>query len=335
MPRPTWIRRLPSYRIYGAAPWDRRQVGPYAQSVVIVGTAFAVRWASDSMLPQGIPFITFFPAVIITAFAQGFWPSVVSAAAGLLLSWYFFIPPFFSFEVEAGGILALVFYLFIVIVVIILIHLAIGAIRDADSAMRQKEELVNFQELLIGELDHRIKNIFTVMASLVKLSARYADSTTDMADDVSARILALGRSHHSLWRADRDSDATVQSIARQVLEPFLAAHTGRILITGRSPAIDVRLVQILSLIFHELATNAVKYGALAPNGGQVMISTPEGGSQTISVVWKEDGIAIQDNGGNRGYGTELIERLISGAGGQLTRVVKGNTLTVSLQFSVA
>jgi two-component sensor histidine kinase len=125
----------------------------------------------------------------------------------------------------------------------------------------------------------------------------------------------------------------VQSVARQVLEPFLAAHAGKISITGQSPVLEVRLVQILSLIFHELATNAVKYGALTQDGGQVLIASPVDDARTINVVWKEVGIAPSEGESRRGYGTELIERLISGAGGQMDRSFEEGKLTISLQFS--
>lgn len=337
MLRRNWIRKLPSYQLYGLGPMDRRQVMPYGLTAVIVGAAFALRWIFDPMLPSGFPFVTFLPAIVISAFALGLWPSILASAAGLLLSWYYFIPPVYSFALQSSTIAVLAFFLFIVVVNVLLTHLAIGAIHDSDDATRAKDDLAAFQEILIRELDHRIKNTFTVVASLVKLSARYASSTSDLADEVSARILALGRSHSSLWRVDRDADATVQSIARQVLEPFLTAHAGKITITGQSPVLDVRRVQMLSLIFHELATNAVKYGALANDEGQVQISSLEDGPQTICVLWKESGTARTEteaaDGSRKGYGTELIERLISGAGGQLTRLFDDGKMTMTIQFS--
>ena len=332
MPTRDWIRKLPAYRNYGAGPFDGRLVTPYASAVAIVAVAFLIRWMFDTLLPPGFPFLTFFPAVIITAFAFGLWPSAIAGALGLLLSWYFFVPPLNSFALESGGILALVFYLFIVIVDVLLTHLAIGAIFESDNAIRAKEDLTKFQELLIRELDHRIKNLFAVVASVVKLSARYAGSANELAEDSSARILALSRSHSSLWRLGKDADATVQSIAGQVLEPFLASHAGRIRITGTSPVPDIRLVQILSLIFHELATNAVKYGALAGHNGEVAISSPSNDSHSLTVVWEESVSSDFQDGRQKGFGTELIDRLISGAGGTLTRLFENGRMTTSLSF---
>lgn len=332
MPTRDWIRKLPSYRNHGLSPFDVRLLAPYASAVAIVGVAFFIRWLFDALLPPGFPFLTFFPAVIITAFAFGLWPSVMTGTLGLWLSWYFFVPTLNSFALESGGILALVFYLFIVIVDILLTHLAIGAIVESDGAIKAKEDLTRFQDILIRELDHRIKNLFAVVASVVKLSARYADSSSELAEDASARILALSRSHSSLWRLGKDADATVQSIAGQVLEPFLASHAGRIRITGTSPVLDIRLVQILSLIFHELATNAVKYGALAGDNGEVTISSPSDDAQSLSVVWEESVPSDFQDGAQKGFGTELIERLINGAGGTLTRLFENGRMTTSLNF---
>lgn len=332
MPTRDWIRKLPAYRNCGLGPLDRRLLASYASAVAIVGVAFFIRWMFDAWLPPGFPFLTFFPAVIITAFAFGLWPSVMTGTLGLLLSWYFFVPTLNSFALESGGILALVFYLFIVIVDILLTHLAIGAIVESDGAVKAKEELTRFQDILIRELDHRIKNLFAVVASVVKLSARYADSASELAEDSSARILALSRSHSSLWRLGKDADVTVQSIAGQVLEPFLVSHAGRIRITGTSPALDIRLVQILSLIFHELATNAVKYGALAGSDGAVTISTPGDGSRSLTVVWEESVSSDFLDGRQKGFGTELIDRLISGAAGTLTRKFENGRMAISLNF---
>lgn len=332
MPTRDWIRKLPAYRNYGSRPFARRLFVSYAVTVGIVTVAFVIRWMFDELLPPGFPFLTFLPAIIITAFAFGLWPSALAGALGLLLSWYFFIPPVYSFSLEDGGILALAFYLFIVIVNVLLTHLAIGAIVDSDGAMKAKDDIAKFQEILIRELDHRLKNLFAVVASLVQLSARYAGSTKELADDASARILALSRSHSSLWRLDTDAAATVQSIAAQVLEPFLEVHAGRINITGQSPVLDIKLVQILSLIFHELATNAVKYGALTGGDGRVTISSLADGAPSLSVVWEESGVPDFHGDGQKGFGTELIERLIVGAGGTLTRLFENGKMTTSLSF---
>ncbi len=330
-----WIRRLPSYLHHGVGPFDGRLVLSYLTSIAIVACAHFIRWSFDAMLPPGLPFLTFFPAVIIAAFCLGPWPAILASVTGMLLSWYYFIPPFHSFALNASVGLALGLYLAVVIADILLTYVAIGAIVDSDRANKAREELMEFQEILIKELDHRIKNLFSVMSSLVKLSARYADTPGELAEDVSARIMALGRSQSALWRLDQAADATVQSVARQILEPFLESHASRITIAGQSPVLDIRIVQILSLIFHELATNAAKYGALLNAGGQVKISSSADGSGTVTVIWSESAIADLQDAERKGFGSELIDRLINSVGGTVDRTFEDDRMATTLRFSAS
>jgi hypothetical protein len=97
------------------------------QAWTLAFTAFALslaaRFVFDEVLPAGFPYLTFFPAVILTAFFAGLWPGIVCAALCGLSAWYWFIPPFESFHVNLSGSIALLFYVCIVSVDILLIHL--------------------------------------------------------------------------------------------------------------------------------------------------------------------------------------------------------------------
>lgn len=331
------MRQLPSYRFHGAGPLQPGLWPSYVFGILIFVVALGIRWAVNEGLPSGFPYLTFFPAVVIACFVGGIWPGILVAFLSGLASWYFFIPPFESFALTKSSLLALVFYVFIVLVDILLINMALGAFAESDRLTRENVKLTDFQKLLIRELDHRIKNLFSVVASVVKLSSRYAETPAQLADEVNERIMALGRSHGALWRVGQDQTATVQSVARMVLEPYLAQHGSRIRIVGDSPILDVQLVQIISLIFHELATNAAKYGALLNPAGTVAISSAVDGSTKgeLTVEWRESGISAPDGEPEAGFGSELIERLVTSAGGKMTKSFGHDTMMASVTFSKA
>jgi len=329
------MRQLPSYRCHGAGPFERGLWPSYIFAVLIFIVALTLRWAVDPGLPPGFPYLTFFPAVVIACFVGGIWPGIAVALLSGLASWFYFIPPFDSFALTGSSFLALVFYVFIVSVDIFLINMALGAFAEADRLTRENVELSNFQTLLIRELDHRIKNLFSVVASVVKLSARFAETPEQLAEDVNERIMALGRSHRALWREGHDQSATVQSVARLVLDPYLTQHGDRIKIAGESPILDVQMVQIISLIFHELATNAAKYGALKQPEGTISISSSLGcdTSGGFIIDWRESGISAPEGKPVAGFGSELIQRLVTSAGGKLGKAFGEKTMTATVTFS--
>ena len=91
-------------------------------SLGLVVVAFVVRYALNDALPPGFPYLTFFPAVIVTTLLAGLWPGIVSAALCGLASWFFFVAPANSFGLNPGALTALAFYAFIVSVDIFIIH---------------------------------------------------------------------------------------------------------------------------------------------------------------------------------------------------------------------
>lgn len=323
------VRRLPSYRNYGKPPLSVAQMPGYSVALAVTLLAFTIRWAFDAQLPPGFPYVTFFPALVFTAFVAGIWPGILSAFLGMMLSWYFFIPPVHSFELNSNTATALVFYVAVAGIDIALMKLALNAFANVDRMANENKKMSDFQALLIRELDHRIKNLFSVVSAVVKLTAREVETPAELAEAASARIMALGRSHSALWQVGQDSTSTVEGVARQVLEPFLLTHSGQITITGETKLADIRHVQIITLIIHELATNSAKYGTLNSRNGGISI----GGEQSagsVRVNWVEDGIETmpQPSAGG-GFGTEMISRLVASAGGRFERIFEDHMLRAS------
>jgi PAS domain S-box-containing protein len=162
--------------------------------------------------------------------------------------------------------------------------------------------------LLAREVDHRAKNALAVAQALVTLTK--ADTVEDYAETVRGRLAALGRAHsllsQSLWQG-----AGIEQLIRDELEPY--AREGQLAILGGSAIASADSVQSLSLLFHELVTNAVKYGSLSREGGRIGINWREVGDRFV-IRWTESGGPAVSEPCRQGFGTKLLREV---AGRQL------------------
>lgn len=184
-----------------------------------------------------------------------------------------------------------------------------GTCTDIDD----KKRLLENQELLSHELSHRIKNIFAVISSLIGLSVKSRPQAADFAADMRERISALGRAHnyarpHSEESRPFDDDAGLIGLLTEILTPYPALNEGRIEIKGCDIAITDRAATPIALLFHELATNAVKYGALSNSTGLVRIECRIDASDIVHLSWQETGgPAICRPPAQAGFGSKLAE----------------------------
>ena len=165
------------------------------------------------------------------------------------------------------------------------------------------------QELLVAELSHRVKNTLAVVASIANQTLRRSDSLESFGDAFLGRLHALGRAHDMVLQHALQ-DLPLTNILELALKPFQA--DGQIAIR-QGPAIDLGQVasQSLTMILHELATNAVKYGALSAAGGKVAIGwrvKSDGGTRRVTLIWAESGGPAVRSPVRRGHGSRFIER---------------------------
>lgn len=171
------------------------------------------------------------------------------------------------------------------------------------------------REVISQELSHRIKNIFAVIAGLVAFAARGKPEFAGIAADLRHRITALGRAHdfvrphspHSKPMARQDS---LHGMLDELFEPYQRADGARLTVRGDDVAIDDRSATPIALLFHELATNATKYGALSNETGTVTveIGAPASADAAVTMTWSEDGgPLVAPPAGSGGFGSQLIE----------------------------
>lgn len=166
------------------------------------------------------------------------------------------------------------------------------------------------RELIARELAHRIKNIFAVVTSLVALSAKGDPAARPFAQAVRARIDALARAHDyvSPGGARREGAQTVQGLLDALLASYRDEGRGRVAVSGPDAPVAEKAATALALVVHELATNAIKHGALSSPEGRVLIDC-EREPETYRIRWRErGGPRVAGPPSRQGFGTVMSER---------------------------
>jgi PAS domain S-box-containing protein len=183
------------------------------------------------------------------------------------------------------------------------------------------------RELVSQELSHRIKNIFAVVSALVALSARQHPEAKAFSQSLRTRINALARAHEFVRP---HTEVSAPSVGAMTLHAFLEAmfrpYTGiqgapRVLLSGDDAVFDDQAATSVALLFHEMATNAAKYGALSEPDGWVTLETRKADDRFI-LVWREHGgPAVTGQPTRVGFGTTLSTLSVEGQlGGRLERL---------------
>lgn len=209
----------------------------------------------------------------------------------------------------------------------------IGTCTDIDAAKRAAED----NELLSRELSHRIKNIFAVISGLIGLSSRHDPSVRPFAKSLQERIAALGRAHefarpHSERSRPALGGSTLRGLLSELFQPYPAFDEGRIEIAGDDAPIDDRGATPIALVFHELATNAAKYGALSSPEGRIVIDVTRQGVGLV-IRWRElAGPPVDGPPVHTGFGTRLAEMSIENQlGGSIRRAWSPEGLQVEIE----
>jgi two-component sensor histidine kinase len=168
-------------------------------------------------------------------------------------------------------------------------------------------------EFLVNELQHRLRNLLSVVQCfVVNTEAKTAD---DYREALTARIVSLSDAHHLIESA-REHRVSLAELLERTLKPHSPLPNGRILLAGPDIILEPRLALSLHLIFHELATNASKHGALTSLSGAVEVNwdiLADGSSQALAVQWREQGGPKVTKPQHKGFGIRLISKALSGA----------------------
>ena len=167
-------------------------------------------------------------------------------------------------------------------------------------------------KMLIDELNHRVKNTLSTVQSIVWQASRRSSDPEVIREAIESRLLALSRSHDLLTRVNWEG-AGLRDLVDAALEPFGIANgrRERFVIEGQTVHLPPKATLALGIAFHELATNAVKYGAFSNDTGTILITwaiEPAPESNRLVLRWQEkDGPQVAPPS-RRGFGSQVIER---------------------------
>lgn len=213
--------------------------------------------------------------------------------------------------------------------------------RDVTERNRLEEQ----RQLFVRELAHRIKNTFAVVDGIIAMSARSAGEARGFAEALRKRLMGLGRAISYMAPPDFTENAldearSLQGLLRVLLAPYGATDgaDSQISISGDDLALGSEATTTLALIFNELATNAMKHGALRTAEGRVAMRLERQGGD-LHVAWTESspsGPKKDAATGKAGFGTALLERAVARQlGGRLEKVFGPEGLTVTIQIPLA
>lgn len=169
------------------------------------------------------------------------------------------------------------------------------------------------QRMLLAELSHRVKNTLASVRSIAAQTVRNAPSVQDFGSAFDGRLKALALAHGVLTRTGW-GDAELRDLLRQTLTPYRSGRPDDIALSGPPVRLPARQVVAITLILHELATNAAKYGALSAAGGRLAVQwgvEPNGSGRLLRLRWQESGGPAVQPPGSSGFGTALIERSVT------------------------
>jgi chemotaxis family two-component system sensor kinase Cph1 len=178
-----------------------------------------------------------------------------------------------------------------------------------DQVARARDESRAHQDLLMAELDHRVKNTLATIQALVRSSSRNATDLISYTRALERRLGSMAKAHN-LLTASRWLGASVRRLVEDEISPYRPIGHPMISIMGRDVDLEPKAAIMVSLCLHELATNATKYGALSVEDGAVAVSwskTMRDGLAWLSVSWSETGgppVALPERSG---FGRTLLE----------------------------
>lgn len=259
--------------------------------------------------PDILPFLLVVIAVCLVTVAAGPLGGVTTMIVGGVLTWYYLLNPGGSWQLEDKDRYALLGYFSVTGVI-----LATSQLYRLSEQKRQKVALemarqeAQHQRLFSREMSHRLKNAMAIVQAMA--SQTFKQDTPEVAK-FEGRLEALASAHNLLNEHVKQPTASVRDVVETAVRPF-SEGDGRFRLSGPALHLPDQQVVSLTLALHELATNAVKYGALQDSSGTISIEWAEEGGR-LRLEWKEhDGPPVSPPS-TKGFGTRLLERSAMGA----------------------
>jgi len=264
-------------------------------AVLAVAVPTVLRWFIDRG-EAGVPFITYFPAVVLAALLLGWrWGAVVALASGVVANRLF--SPERVLDITTLDAVLIGLFALSCAALIWIAEMARRLVRELEAA-KEREELLNH------ELMHRVKNMLATVNAMAMLTARHT-GPGQFAQAFSGRMRALDKATELLGTG-RDVHCEVGKLIESAIEPFRT--DGNFSIDGPPCELPRDACVPLSLALHELCTNAAKHGALTVPEGRVVLAWECDEEGSLTIDWREEGGPPVPEQRRTGMGTQLLHR---------------------------
>ncbi|MEQ8588609.1 MAG: GAF domain-containing protein [Thalassobaculaceae bacterium] len=182
-------------------------------------------------------------------------------------------------------------------------------LKMSEAALAERTAAHERQEILIAELNHRVRNIFNVIRGIWSQSAAAGNAVDGLSDTVGGRIQALARAYDQVTEVDW-RPASLYRLLHTELAAYCTEGDDRLDLAGPDALLLPNAVSAVALVIHELTTNSTKYGALSVPSGRVSVATEETDDGAMTVVWREHGGPTVAAPTRTGFGTTLISKSV-------------------------
>ena len=182
-------------------------------------------------------------------------------------------------------------------------------LRLTDDAMKERAKSQAKQELLIAELNHRVRNILNLIRGLISQSKREAVSVEDFSDIIGGRISSLAIAHDNITKGNW-SAASLRELIESEARAYLSDKQDRVSVTGPEVMVVPEAYTVLALVIHEMVTNSAKYGSLSDSTGRLDIEIGRNADRSLQLGWRESGGPPVKAPSRRGFGSTIVERSI-------------------------
>lgn len=265
--------------------------------------ALFIRLPLEYLLGQSFPFILIFPAVTLASVRGGAVSAACTAAVSVI--YVLFVR---GVPLTAAGIgVSLVLFILAVSIVVLIAQVLRSAVSSMRAHERSLEETDSRLRLMVLELEHRVNNSLALTGALVNLTARHSTDLADFRDKFEPRLQSLARAQALLTQSNWQA-LDLEQLITEALTPFVNdTHSSVVVTPGDRFVAPVQAAVSLSLVLNELATNAVKHGALSNATGKVVVGwTVNPQAKRAVITWQERGgppVTLREGAG---FGTELF-----------------------------
>ncbi len=297
----------------------------YGFALAMTAIALIVRMALNDWFPPGFPYLTFFPAVVVTAYFVGLGPAVLCAVLSGLAAWYFFIPPFNGFHITFATSVALGFYAFVVAIDIFFVDGMAVNVRKLEAERRRYAELAESRDLLYRELHHRVSNNIQVVGGLLRLQAagvKDGDARHAL-NEAGGRIEVIARIQRDLHNAVGDP-TPFRLFATSLLEDArkAAGAEATVKVTGGDRPLHSDQATPVTLFMLECFNNALEHGFPDGRSGAVQVALDQAAEMHVLTV-RNDGVAPPegfDPMRSPSLGLRIVRAMASQLGGKFEMI---------------